>query len=305
MASWDDATRVTEAEIAGPDRTNRNRAYLIVLAGEHVGEMYKVNSASVVLGRGSDADVRLIDDGVSRLHARLLCENDEIVVEDLGSSNGTFCNGTPVNKATLQDGDKIQIGRTTILKFTYHDDLDESFQKAMFQSAVRDSLTGAYNKRYLMERLQSELGYSKRHNGALCLTLFDIDHFKQINDTHGHLAGDLVLAELGKAVTKTLRAEDVFARYGGEEFVILSRGTDSEDGHRLAERLRVLVEQHRIPVEGKDLGITVSVGIAAIPQVAVTTPEELIGYADRALYSAKESGRNQVVVYSERNNVGK
>ena len=147
-------------------------------------------------GAGKDAQIRLLDDGISREHAQLVIQADRVVLEDLGSTNGTYCNGLKVDRKELADGDKILVGSTTILKFTYHDNLDEIFQKQMYESALRDGLTKAFNKRYFTDRLESEFTFSTRHMTPLTLVLFDIDHFKNVNDTFGHPAGDSVLMEL-------------------------------------------------------------------------------------------------------------
>ena len=167
---------------------------------------------------------------------------DHVVLEDLGSTNGTYCNGLKVDTKELADGDKILVGSTTILKFTYHDNLDEIFQKQMYESALRDGLTKAFNKRYFTDRLESEFTFSTRHMTPLTLVLFDIDHFKNVNDTFGHPAGDYVLTELSNMMAASLRAEDIFARYGGEEFAIVCRGSDSHPG---ADRRRATAQGGR------------------------------------------------------------
>src|SRR6185295_15097020 len=213
----DEQTRLFEAPKA-PAGGKRDRAYLVVLAGASVGEMYKVEGDKVIIGRGQKAHIRLFDDGISREHAQILIEGNQIILQDLGSTNGTFCNGLKVDRRELVDGDKILVGSTTMIKFTYHDNLDEMFQKQMYESALRGGLTKAFNKKYFTDRLESEFTFSIRHVAPLTLVLFDIDHFKKVNDTYGHQAGDYVLAELSNLMGASLRTEDVFARYGGEEF---------------------------------------------------------------------------------------
>src|SRR5688572_11659452 len=191
----DESTRMFVAPVAGADGQKRDRAYLVVLAGSSVGEMYKVEHERTIIGRGGKAQIRLLDDGISREHAELAIQGDKVVLRDLGSTNGTFCNGQRVGERELVDGDKILVGSTTILKFTYHDNLDEIFQRQMYESALRDGLTKAFNKKYFTDRLESEFTYSVRHSSPLTLVMFDLDHFKQVNDTHGHQAGDMVLSD--------------------------------------------------------------------------------------------------------------
>jgi two-component system cell cycle response regulator len=279
VSDWDDTTNVADPAAPRPKKTGDERAYIIVLAGQNVGEMYKVTGDQMTLGRGGSADVRLVDEGISRFHCRIRIEGGNLVVEDLQSRNGTFLNGERISSRTLDDGDKIQLGRTTVLKFSFHDQLEESFQRRMFDSALRDGLTRAYNKRYLVDRLQGEMRFALRHRSPLALLLFDLDHFKAVNDTHGHLAGDRVLSEFSGHVHDSIRNEDVFARYGGEEFAILSRLVPAADAVRFAERLRKGVEKLRIEHNG-----------------VVDTANEMLIAADRALYQAKSLGRNRVVL---------
>jgi len=271
-------------------------AYLVVLAGSNVGEMYKVEKDRTVMGRGDKVDIRLVDEGISREHAAVVREDERVFLEDMGSTNGTFCNGVRVQRQDLADGDKILLGSTTILKFSYQDKLDEMFQRQMSESALRDGLTKAFNKRFFTERLESEYQYAVRHDTPLSLLFLDIDHFKRINDQRGHQAGDYVLVELAALVTSALRAEDIFARYGGEEFAIISRGTDIAEGTALAERLRRSVEEHEFVFDGQRLAVTISMGVARAPRAGVTSPAELVTLADDTMYEAKRSGRNRVCV---------
>ncbi|MFT3768801.1 MAG: GGDEF domain-containing protein [Minicystis sp.] len=277
-------------------KSQRDRAYLIVLAGSNVGEMYRVEEGETFLGRGQNATIRLNDDGISRRHARIFQSNGEVVIEDLKSSNGTTVNGTPVGLQTLKDGDKIRLGSTTILKFTYNDHLDESFQQQMYEAALRDGLTKAFNKKYFLDRLETEIAYAKRHQAHLSLLMFDVDHFKRVNDTYGHLAGDYVLQRLAKVASSTVRTEDVFARYGGEEFGVICRGVPLPSAGVLAERLRSTVEATVFDHEGTRLPITISVGVAGHPEAPIETAVQLIAAADAALYEAKRGGRNRVLL---------
>ncbi|HEX3904580.1 MAG TPA: GGDEF domain-containing protein [Polyangia bacterium] len=296
MAS-DERTQIFEPQAPPTGGVKRDRAYLVVLAGASVGEMYKVEGDKTIIGRGGKAQVRLLDDGISREHAQLVTEGNKIFLQDLGSTNGTFCNGLKVDRRELADGDKILVGSTTILKFTYHDNLDEIFQKQMYESALRDGLTKAFNKKYFTDRLESELTFALRHGSPLVLVMFDIDHFKKVNDTHGHQAGDLVLSEISTLLTSALRAEDVFARYGGEEFAVICRGTDLTQASIVGERMRKAVEKHRFVHEGTPIPVTISVGIASLPDPAIKDAADLISRADKALYQSKHGGRNRVTIH--------
>jgi diguanylate cyclase (GGDEF)-like protein len=273
----------------------RDRPYLIVLSGNDVGQMHKIAGAECVVGRASTANIRLTDDGVSRQHARITVVNNVVTIEDLNSVNGLFVNGVRVKTATIKDGDQIQLGGTTILKFTYHDSLEEEFQRKMYDAALRDPLTKAFNKKYLLDRLATEVAYAKRHGSPLALLMLDIDFFKKVNDTYGHLAGDTVLVRVAQLAQANIRAEDVFARYGGEEFVVMARATTTRDAVILAERLRAQVASTPVPFEGKSIVVTVSIGIAALPDAPAQDAEQLLAMADEALYEAKRGGRNRVV----------
>jgi two-component system, cell cycle response regulator len=292
----DESTRMSEAPAATGD-VKRDRAYLVVLAGASVGEMYKIETEETIIGRGQRAHIRLFDDGISREHARVSVEGSRIMLSDLGSTNGTYCNGLKVDKKELADGDKILVGSTTILKFTYHDNLDEIFQKQMYESALRDGLTKAFNKKYFTDRLESEYTFSLRHATPLALVLFDIDHFKKVNDTYGHQAGDYVLSEISTLLTGALRAEDVFARYGGEEFAVICRGSDAAQAMVVGERMRKAVEAYKFIYDGSNIPVTISVGVAVLPDPAVKDANDIVSQADQALYKSKNAGRNRVTLF--------
>lgn len=297
MSDWDTDTNVThESEQPSPRATRRDRACLLVLSGARVGAVFHLDRSELMIGRSQRAELLFEDDGVSRTHARIRREGSEYQVEDLGSRNGTFVNGLRVKSPTrVQDGDKIQLGRSTILKFTYHDALDDSYQERMIESALRDPLTRLYNKRYFDERIDAELRFARRHGSSLALLMIDVDHFKRVNDERGHLAGDTVLREVAAALQRAVRNEDVVARYGGEELVVLSRAISLEPAINLAERLRHTIEELSVAVEGgPPIGVTVSVGVAGSEPTDDITADQLVAAADRALYLAKDRGRNQV-----------
>jgi len=274
----------------------RDRAYLVVLSGPNVGEMFKLNQDSVVIGRGRGADVQVLEEGISRRHASLHMSKNRVLLRDLGSRNGTFVNGKPIQKQELFDGDKIHIGSTAILKFTYHDDLEESFQRQMYESALRDGLTHIFNRRYFYDRLEAEFHFAQRHLTPLSLILFDIDHFKQVNDRYGHLAGDQVLIDIVKRVQVTMRSEDVLARYGGEEFALVCRSIEHADAAKFAERVRRAVADVPFAYKDQEFSITVSLGVTTYPDVPAGGVHGLVDAADQALYRAKRAGRNRAEI---------
>lgn len=295
----EEATQVIDNSMVRDIRESAQKvqAYIVVLSGPEIGATRRLDQAEVVLGRSQETTMRIKDVGISRRHARLLSSTYGVVIEDMGSANGTFVNGERISRPVqLRDGDKITLGSTTILKFTYHDKLDEDFQRKLLEAAQRDSLTQAYNKGYFLEHLSAEFTYARRHHVGLGLALFDVDHFKRVNDTFGHLAGDHVLIRLTELAHESLRHEDLFARYGGEEFAIVCRGATMEQTARLGDRFRALIERTPFIYEGRELPVRISVGIAGVLELPVDSPEALIAAADSALYAAKNSGRNRVML---------
>ncbi len=269
--------------------------YLIVYGGDDAGRMIPITD-ELTVGRSRQAGLPLTGEGVSRIHARLFRKGGQTFVEDLGSTNGTRLNGDELQAAAiLKDGDHIQVGVNLILKFSLQDEAQVRFQQQLYEAALRDPLTKAYNRRALLERLETDLSFSLRHGSPLALLLFDLDRFKQVNDTYGHLAGDHVLREFALVVGGTVRKEDMFARYGGEEFAMVCRSTDITRGTQLAERIRGLVEDRTITHDGQRIPVTVSVGVAcAWPEATV---DGLIQRADDMLFLAKDGGRNRVVFH--------
>jgi two-component system cell cycle response regulator len=291
----DDTTQIGDRSPATPAHgVRRRKPSIIVIAGENVGAMFPVAHGSVI-GRASDVAVRLAADEVSRRHARILEKEERWLVEDLESRNGTWINGERAKgPSPLSDGDKIELGGGIVLRFALYDELDESYQLLMYESSLRDGLTRAFNRKYFDERLDQEFAYAQRHDSELALLMVDVDHFKMINDTHGHVAGDGVLTQLAAHMLRIIRAEDVFARYGGEEFAILSRGIRYETGKAFGERVRTAVERFPFTYNEERIKVTVSVGVAAIPSPEIGQPSQLVEAADRALYRAKAAGRNRV-----------
>lgn len=276
------------------------RPYLLVLSGPQFGELVElVPGRECVIGRRAEADVFVQDDGVSRRHASVTAGQGQATLRDLGSQNGTYVEGQRVEEATLLDGQRFQLGAHTTLKFVWSDDVETEYQRKLAQGALMEPLTGLYNRRYFTERLTAELAAAQRHQRPLALLLIDVDHFKRVNDSHGHPAGDEALRMLARVLVEATRKEDVVARYGGEEFVVLARETSLSGAQALAQRIRQGVEKARCTHDGQELAITVSIGVS-VSQGLTTfekgrTERQLLEAADRALYRAKQSGRNTVV----------
>ncbi|MEN9797372.1 MAG: hypothetical protein RL653_1068 [Pseudomonadota bacterium] len=289
---------VSEVVARAKAKSGAQAAYLIQIAAKHptaVGKTVKLDAAVMMLGRATESGFQVEDDGISRRHCCIERGADgKFVLVDLGSTNGTFLNGTRVQEAELADGDKIQVGTNTVLKFSIQDALEEAYQRSIYESATRDGLTNIHNKKYFLDVLDKEFAYSLRHGMALSLVMFDVDHFKRINDTWGHPAGDDVLRRLSARVMETVRTEDVFARYGGEEFAVLLRGSEIERAVVAAERCRKAVESTDFTFEGARIPVTISLGVASVHDDGpFQKPAELLAAADRQLYRSKQGGRNR------------
>lgn len=277
------------------ERGGDRSAFVIVLSGRSVGKMFKLPIGEVTIGRSLDADIRLEDEGVSRFHLRLARPMDgPVALTDLDSTNGTYVNGSRVHRHELADGDRIQLGSVTILKFSYQDSLEEQFQQQLYESATRDPLTQAYNKRFFDEQLAKDFSHAARHGLHLSLLLIDVDHFKLINDEHGHQAGDHVLQRLAACIMGSLRTEDAFCRVGGEEFTVIARDSPLVDAIALGERIRKLVEAAKFVYDGINLTVTVSIGVSSYVPGRHDDPASMFEEVDRNLYAAKHAGRNRV-----------
>lgn len=292
VLAFDHTAPVDARELALAVSTSRC-ATLLVLRGRSLGRLYKLDISRILMGRAPTADLILDDDGISRFHAVITHEGEHFNIEDLGSKNGVIVNGFKVSGHALEEGDRIQLGSNTLLKFSFHDDVEEQFQQELYRSATIDPLTGIYNRRHLIDRLRSECAYARRQGTPLSLLMIDLDHFKQVNDKFGHLAGDAVLRETAKAIQATLRIEDVFGRYGGEELCAILRGIEAPNALLAAQRIVDFVRANRVKHSEHLLQITVSVGIATSVHNILDTPQELIDAADRALYRAKAAGRDR------------
>ncbi|HKP62911.1 MAG TPA: GGDEF domain-containing protein [Polyangiales bacterium] len=298
MASPLDTYRDEEEKLSSSvERGPRTEAAITVLRGDIPGALFPLRGEEIIIGRDPDLAITLPEHSLSRRHARVRRLGSAYMVEDLGSTNGTFVDGERISgPRALEDGSRVHLGTRTVLHFRLYDKVELEAACATYALTVRDSLTGLFNRRYLQDRLWSEAAYSKRHHAPLSLILLDVDHFKRINDQHGHSVGDAALRMLASALSELTRQEDVLARYGGEEFALIARGIDREKTLALAERIRRSIERQRLSIAGGSLGLTVSIGIAHTDTGDIARAEELFEAADRALYSAKDAGRNLVSI---------
>lgn len=261
--------------------------------GVSMGRRYHLGADPIILGRDDDCHVQVDDHTVSRQHARIVLSSEGFRVRDLGSTNGTYTNQTRVSDALLLDGTYLQVG-SSIFRFLSGSNVEASYHEEIYRATIIDALTGTYNRRYFTDFLEREVARSRRHHRPLSLVLIDIDHFKNINDTWGHLCGDYTLRELTNVIRQEIRRDELLARFGGEEFSVTLPEADAPRAVQMAERIRAIVEQHRFHFEEHEYSLTVSLGIACIGTETVTF-EHLIEEADHKLYEAKADGRNRVV----------
>jgi two-component system, cell cycle response regulator len=278
-----------------PTPAEREHPVLLMVSGPQQGMVFSLRDRQVV-GRGDDADIVLADDSVSRTHARIVRRSGATFIEDLESRNGTFVEGRLVRAPTmLREGAYVRFGPVSLARLRTMDDLELGALRFLHETTLRDPLTRLHNRRYLDERLRSEFSFATRHEAPLALLLVDIDHFKRVNDEHGHQAGDFVLRLVAASIQRLMRPEDVVARYGGEEFVVIARNTGLRNGVIFAERIRTRIAALQPAWDGQELGVTVSVGVTAIEAGSGhSSAEAMLQAADDALYDAKTAGRNRI-----------
>jgi len=245
------------------------------------------------MGRDPASDIHLADPSVSRRHACVERHGDGYRVVDFQSTNGTYVNHCRVSIHPLTDGDYLRLGGC-IFRFLAGGNVEAQYHQEIYRLTICDGLTGIPNRRFLEAFLRQDLSRCAQERRPTALILFDVDHFKLINDRLGHLAGDVILQQLAQRIAGSLRPGEVFARYGGEEFAIALSGYTRERASALAERLRTLVEQQAFCCEGDQIRVTISVGVAGCEGDGLLPPEDLIRQADENLYEAKRRGRNRV-----------
>ena len=291
-------TRITKLTDAGPKEPRAQKsgdACVVVIYGPEIGRRVALGTAAFEIGRSSKTELFIDQESISRHHARITFDGAGYLITDLGSTNGTFVNDAPVKaqrEEKLRDGDQIQIGRS-ILKFMTGENIEVHYHEEIYRLMTIDGLTQIFNRRYFDEALDREFNRSKRYGRDLTLIALDIDHFKGINDTWGHLAGDNLLRQLVTALRPKLRREDIFARTGGEEFSVLLPEISLDVARRVAEKLRRIAEGAELRYEQNVIPCTVSLGIATV-LASDETGEAIYKRADEQLYVAKQGGRNRV-----------
>ncbi len=304
-----DQTVVTViAKIASAEMAVGGEACLVVISGAELGKKFVLDKSSTIIGRSPKTDIQLDEDSISRNHAMFVVEGAKVMVRDLGSTNGTYVNDVAVKERELRDADQIKIGRT-IFKFLSGNNVENAYHEEIYRLTTTDGLTQVFNKRYFLESLEREMSRSLRYGRNMALVMLDLDHFKNVNDTFGHLAGDFVLKQVAQHINRNIRRDDIICRYGGEEFTLICPETEKYQAAQLAEKLRAQIEEEEFRFDGVQIPVTISVGVADLTEYRRQTgwrPEtggevhiyEFVKLSDDRLYIAKSRGRNQVIYES-------
>jgi diguanylate cyclase (GGDEF)-like protein len=315
-----DSTVITVINTPPTQELSGQEACLVVINGVELGKKYALAQPATAIGRSSKVDIQIDEDAISRCHAIINDAGDHFLVRDLESTNGTYVNDLQITQKALNDGDQIKIGRT-IFKFLTGSNIESSYHDEIYRLTTIDGLTQVYNKRFFLQAIEREMSRSLRYGRNLSLVMCDLDHFKAINDTYGHLAGDHVLKQVAQRIDDHIRRDDIFARYGGEEFVLLLPEITRTQAIRIAEKLRSVIVGEPFEFDNTPIRVTLSLGVADLSEYQRTQPTAeqssqsfkdgqttepvaihdsvncfaFIKIADDRLYAAKERGRNQVV----------
>ncbi len=267
-------------------------AAMICISGRSIGQIFLLTKEETIVGRTPDCDIFLDDEGVSRHHAKIVQQDGERVLMDMGSTNGTFVENERIQVITLSDGLRVQLGTATILQFRYQDEKEVEFDALVQSFRTHDPLTDTLDHKSFMVEVEKEVGFASRHRQPLALVVFDLDLFKRVNETYGHQAGDVVLRSVARRVSELIRKEDIFGRFSQEAFAVLLRNTRLEPAFIFAERIRRSIETLDINHHGRRIPCTASVGVAQLGGSVVRAPD-LVEAAQERLYQAKRRGRNR------------
>ena len=284
-------TETTQTQVRPELPASPGTASLVQIHGDELGKRYQLQQ-ELSLGRSADNHVIIRLDSVSRHHALIFERDEQAFVIDRGSTNGTFVNDQALtDEHQLDHGDLIKIGGA-VFRFIGADNAEAQYHEELYRLAITDGLTGLRNRRFFDDFLDREVARSDRTGAPLSLVLIDLDGFKEINDTHGHVFGDRVLSELAERINGRVRREQLMVRFGGDEFALVLPEVGEDGAMAFAERVRKLVSEEPVDLEGICISLTVSIGTATLKSGMGS--RELIEAADRAMYRSKNEGRDQV-----------
>lgn len=273
---------------------------ITLLTGENLGKVYKlINGVEFVIGRDPDNHIPIDVASFSRKHCTVRLEKGKAIIKDLNSTNRTFVNGKEISIAELKDGDRVSFGDICVFKYCLLDKLDFEINSMLFKKATEDVLTGVHNRTYFQESFKVEFMFHKRVEMPLSLIFYDFDNFKNVNDTYGHICGDMVLKKISQEVKHHIRETDFLARYGGEEFVILLKNTTYENAMKLARKIQQTIEKTPIMFETATVNVTASFGVVTLINDNFNTPDEMLVKVDAMAFRAKKKGKNEVVGFED------
>ena len=265
---------------------------LIVLQGQRLGQRIDIGIEPLIIGRSPECQFQIMERSVSRQHARIWQEPTGYRIKDLDSTNKTLLNDQPIIEAELKDGDHVVIG-SCVLKFMERSSVEARYHEEIYQLATIDPLTGLYNRRHFLELLEREMARTASHGRPLSLLIIDLDHFKLINDRHGHPAGDAVLKQVASVLGGSATGEIIVARIGGEEFAAVLPECEVAEANAYAEQLCRSIAALELHEEAGAQQVTVSIGVAGF-SAGMANVGALLAAADAQLYLAKHNGRNRV-----------
>jgi len=278
---------------SGGPQVSGEACLILIYGAPDLGKRFALTGETTI-GREATAGISIDMSFVSRQHAKVTRREDRWFIEDLGSRNGTQVNGTSVTEPTrLDNGDQIKVGGA-IFKYIAGGNVETLFHEEIYRMTIFDGLTKVHNKRYLLDFLDREIARARRYESPLAAVMLDIDHFKVLNDTHGHQAGDYVLEHVAGAINNLVRREQLLARYGGEEFVIVLPELLAPQVSAFCESVRACVASQGYVFNNETLTVTISVGAAMLD--GSMEREQLLQAADAKLYEAKRAGRNCVMM---------
>jgi diguanylate cyclase (GGDEF)-like protein len=295
MQRDDDANTHLDRKVIRPPSVQGDDCVVVIYASAHsdIGQRHVLKSPLTSIGRSRSNDIVIASEAVSRRHAEIVKEDVQLLLRDLDSTNGTFINDEleRTTEHRLCRGDQIRIG-DTVLKFLSGSDIESQYHAVVASMALTDGLTNLANRKHLDSQLVEEIARARRYGRELSLLMIDVDHFKHVNDVHGHVGGDSVLRRIGSVLQQRLRPGDKAGRYGGEEFCAILPETGRTDAARVAESLRAKLAEELFVADGKSISVTVSIGVAVLePEMHYT---DLYRAADQRMYRAKEQGRDRV-----------
>jgi diguanylate cyclase (GGDEF)-like protein len=268
-------------------------ACVVVLEGARVGSHVVLTDRVLEIGRSERCGLQLDVPSVSRVHASIEWDGKNHVLRDNGSTNGTYVHDARTNHYVLRDGDRFEVGHV-LLKYLAQGNIEGAFHAELQKLATHDALTGLINKANFTDQMRDVIAKTRTRPKVVTLLMLDLDHFKQVNDTYGHPAGDAVLRKMAELLKEQAKSSQLCGRVGGEEFAVLCPGDELKRGSELGERIRFAVEKAFITFDGQHIPITTSVGVASRASESDESAEKLFERADAQLYAAKAAGRNRV-----------